>query len=282
MSPNEIHTQLQALAQQYSTADRRQRRKLLTRLLSLLQKSNLLWRGDGVNADAYASAYQTVMVKLPGQLEEYDFERISFVTWFNQQLVTEIITQSPKVWRGGSTDFELYQEAKQIAMEELLNKFEKYDSSKGTVIHWFNNILKWRIKDLYKKQSKEISRTVSLDNIFDDSDTLINEAVDTTQIPETLVRGRELLEQIRQWVEKTHPKLQKCCLQDRPEINCITLILKRLPREIEGTNEFTSSPSWKEISEELQAPVRNIRRCFHRRCLPLLKNQFPIEEYALG
>jgi hypothetical protein len=71
---------------------------------------------------------------------------------------------------------------------------------------------------LYKKQSKEISRTVSLDNIFDDSDTLINEAVDTTQIPETLVRGRELLEQIRQWVEKTHPKLQKCCLQDRPEI----------------------------------------------------------------
>jgi hypothetical protein len=119
MSPNEIHTQLQALAQQYPAADRRQRRKLITRLLSLLQKTNLLWRGDGVDADAYASAYQTVMVKLPGQLEEYDFENILFVTWFNQQLVMEIITQSPKVWRGASIDFEIYQEAKQIAMEEL-------------------------------------------------------------------------------------------------------------------------------------------------------------------
>ncbi|MGB5972493.1 MAG: hypothetical protein WBG38_04200, partial [Nodosilinea sp.] len=94
-------------------------------------------------------------------------------------------------------------------------------------------------------------------------------------------RSRELVDHIVQWIDQIRPQLEKCCLRDRADINCFTLILKRLPREIEGSfGQFTDSPSWQDIAAELEAPVRNIRYCFTKRCLPLLKNRFPIEQYV--
>lgn len=280
MYPDDVCTQLNDLAKQYSTADRRQRRKLLIQLLGLLQKADHLWRGDGVDADAYASAYQIVMLQLPRRLETNAFINLNFVIWFNQQLVSEVVSRSEKVWRGSSTEANLYREARQIATEELLKKFEHYDATKGTVINWYNNLLKWRVLDLHNRDSRNGARTISIDDNGDGAKPLA-QLKDDSQQPEECARGKELIDHICEWIDQIRPQLEKCCLRDRADINCFTLILKRLPQEVEGSfGQFTDSPSWQDIAAELEAPARNLRRCFNQRCLPLLKNRFPIEQYV--
>jgi hypothetical protein len=72
-----------------------------------------------------------------------------------------------------------------------------------------------------------------------------------------------ILEQTRHWVE-TDPsgELQNIHVQNRKEVHCQALLLRRLPPE----------KSWEEISAEFDLPISTLSSFYQRQCMPRLRN----------
>ena len=289
-----IQNQLHELIKRFHTADRRQRRKLLTRILSIAQQSDEFWQGISIDAEPYAEAYKAVMVSLPRQLSQFDPAKVSFIQWLNRLLVEETLARSSKIWRGGgNTDPAIYEEAKQITMNEILNKFEQYDPRQGSVTNWFNFILKKRILDVTKDWCGKSGREVPFDEgkhlidqpkqVMDESDNRGISLPPPSHITPDVSLIRNLINQVRQWAEEVNSELRQCCLRDRSEVNCYTLILMRLPRLIkhhQGEIEFSDVPNWEMIAMELNVPESTVRCHFKNQCIRHLKQAFPTGSYA--
>lgn len=291
-----IQSQLHELIEQFHAADRRQRRKLLTRILSIAQQFDEFWQGISIDAEPYAEAYQAVMISLPRKLSQFDPAKITFVQWLNCQLVIETLARSPKIWRGGgNTDPAIYEEAKQIAMNEILEKFEQYDLKKGSVANWFNFILKKRIYDVTKDWEGKGGREVPFNEdygeehcsnqsvqITSESGKIETDLPNFSNITSDVSLTRNLVNRIRQWAEDKHSELRQCCLRNRSDVNCYTLILMRLPRLIErqGKFEFSNVPKWEMTATELDVPESTVRCHFKNQCIHHLKQAFPAESYA--
>ncbi|MEA5467160.1 hypothetical protein [Leptothoe sp. PORK10 BA2] len=291
-----IQSQLHELIEKFHTADRCQQRKLVTRILSLAQQSDKFWQGISIDAEPYAEAYQAVMILLPRKLSQFDPSNLTFVQWLNRWLVVETLARSPKIWRGGgNTDPAIYEEAKQIAMNEILNKFKEYDSKKGSVTNWFNFILKKRILDVTKDWGGKGGREVPLNDgygeehcsnqsvqITSESDEIEFDLPNLPGVTPDISLTRNLINRIRQWAEEKHSELRQCCLRNRSEVNCYTLILMRLPRLVERQDkfEFSDVPKWEMTATELNVPESTVRCHFTNQCIRHLKQAFPDGSYA--
>ena len=76
-----IQNQLHELIKQFHTANRHQRRKLLTRILTIAQQSDEFWQGISIDAEPYAEAYKAVIISLPRHLSQFDPTKVTFVLW---------------------------------------------------------------------------------------------------------------------------------------------------------------------------------------------------------
>lgn len=274
------------LVEQFHVADRRQRRKLITQIWSLAQQSECFWQGTSIDAEPYAEAYQAVMISLPNQLGQFKpSSELTFVKWLNRLLVAETLARSSKIWREGEFKHpELYRDAKQIALKELLEKFEEYDSKKGSVTNWFNLLLRGRFIDLLRRQIKDLKMIKKIEQqIIDEKNIGEGSLPHLPEISLNFTLTRKFINQIRQWAEDKHSTLRECCLRDRREVNCFTLILMRLPKLVDrqGELEFDldNIPNWKMIALELDVPESTVRRHFKNHCLDHLKQAFPASSY---
>ena len=292
-----IQNQLHELIKRFHTADRRQRRKLLTRILMIAQQSDEFWQGISIDAEPYAEAYKAVIISLPRQLSQFDPTKVTFVLWLNRLLVEETLARSSKIWRGGgNTDPEIYEEAKQLATEELLKRFEEYDPTIGSVLNWFNSFLKNWIKRLKKEKAIKAGKETSLledhgeehftnqtDPVTDKSNEIDFGKLKLPKISPDVFLTRKFINQIRKWAEDKHSELCQCCLRDRSDVNCYTLVLMRLPRLIkhhQGEFEFSNVPNWEMIAAELNVPESTVRCHFKNHCIGYLKRAFPTGSYA--
>lgn len=288
MNPSQPPDPFSDLLNQYvqSQDNLRQRRKLKYQILGQLQQSLTLWQGEGIDADCYAQAYQFVMVRLWDKLDKFCQQQAqqprSFVDWVNAHLAIEAIDCSDNIWRDGDRDSPVYQEALQMARQQLFEKFEHYNPQLSSLTTWFNHILRYRIQDLYQQAQIGSTQPLSMDVSPDGEDYVSAKASNRLGSPSPLInlQSQELIQDFRHWVETAQARLQCQCLQNRLDINCFALIIYRLPQELnEFPEHFTDGLSWAEIAEQLGVPARNIRRHFNQRCLPLIKQGFPIQSY---
>jgi hypothetical protein len=183
-----------------------------------------------------------------------------------QKLLTKIIRLTAgKLWRE-TTPY--YQDALQQTwlyfcrnLCEATTATEPYDSTKGTIVTWLNFYLRRRLQDFYIKSQQEIATTVSATAYQsasgDRSEVLdpINNLPANPDIP-------PILELIQSWVEKDKDgELRQIHIQNRPEVNCQMLILKRLPPEV----------GWKELATEYNLTVSTLSSFYQRQCLPRLR-----------
>lgn len=311
MNPSQPPDPFSDLLNQYvqSQDNLRQRGKLQNQILGQLQQSLTLWQGEGVDADCYAQAYQFVIVRLWDKLDKFCQQQAqqprSFVDWVNAHLAIEAIDCSNNIWRGGDPNSQVYQEALQMARQQLFEDFDHYNPQLSSLTTWFNRILKYRIQDLYQQAQRQVpantfidsdiedagaasqpiqtsTQLLPMDAIPDGEDYVSTKASNGASAPSLLVnlQSQELIQDFRHWVETAQARLQCHCLQNRLDVNCFALILYRLPQEVnEFPGHFTDGLSWAEIAEQLGVPARNIRRHFNQRCLPLVKQGFPIQDY---
>ena len=127
----------------------------------------------------------------------------------------------------------------------------KRDLESHSVISWFNHSLKSHLSNY------PASNSTSTEKNNPDRTKQTPKSVETEgSSPE-----QSILEVTRQWVEADLTgDLKETHVPHRPEINCQTLILKRLP----------PSKSWEQLSTEFDLDISQLSRFFQHHCLPRL------------
>ncbi|WP_299488234.1 sigma-70 family RNA polymerase sigma factor [Acaryochloris sp. IP29b_bin.137] len=134
---------------------------------------------------------------------------------------------------------------------------EQYNPDRSSVITWLNRYLKWRLQDFRIGQQKQLARCTSV------APGAVNKNQDITNAIAAPPDTPPILENTRQWVE-TDPEgdLANAHIQNRPDVTCQVLLLRRLPPE----------QSWEKISGELGLPISTLSSFYQRQCIPRLRN----------
>lgn len=134
---------------------------------------------------------------------------------------------------------------------------EQYDPERSSVITWLNRYLKWRLQDCRINQQKHLARYSSV------APGAINKNPDITENLAAPPDTPPILETTRQWVESDpESTLRSVHIQNRPDVNCQTLLMRRLPPE----------QSWEKISAEFSLPISTLSSFYQRQCMPRLRN----------
>jgi hypothetical protein len=143
---------------------------------------------------------------------------------------------------------------------------QPYDPDRASVVTWLNAYLKRRLQDFSIASQKEQARTSS-NYIEIDKD---NKSIDIVENIEAKPDLPSLLEEVKKWVETDPQKiLRRIHLQNRPEINCQILILKRLP----------PPTAWKTLAQEFDVSSGTLSSFYQRQCLPQLREFGKSEGY---
>lgn len=158
--------------------------------------------------------------------------------------IVRLVSRSGKLWSESTPE---YEDALQQTWYYCLQNLEKYDSSRSGFITWIDNTLKWRLKDVYRAKARHSSAYLS------------SEIADRLPAPGTIP---PILEETRQWIENDPSgDLRSTHVQDRPDITCQALLLRRLPPEV----------PWKDIAQEFDIPLSTASNFYKRECLPRLR-----------
>jgi hypothetical protein len=175
--------------------------------------------------------------------------------------MVRLIEQSHKLWHENTP---YYEDALQQTWVYFCQNVcepgtgEQYDPNRSSVITWLNRYLRWRLQDCRIDQQKHMARCTS-----DLMPGVIGKTKDTTANLAAPPDIPPILEQTRHWVE-TDPsgELQNIHVQNRKEVHCQALLLRRLPPE----------KSWEEISAEFDLPISTLSSFYQRQCMPRLRN----------
>ena len=184
---------------------------------------------------------------------------------FNRQKsltqIVRLIGQSRKLWFENTP---YYEDALQQTWAFFCQNVcepgtgEQYDPSRSSVITWLNQYLKWRLKDFRKAYQTQRGQTMSTWTsgiIPKTSDPTVN-LVAPPEIP-------PILEDTRRWAEiDLTGELASTHIQDRPDVTCQALILKRLPPET----------PWEQLSTEFDISISTLSSFYQRQCMPRLRS----------
>lgn len=183
-------------------------------------------------------------------------------TIYRSQSLTQIIRliqQSGKLWREATRDYEdALQQTWVYFCRNLCEATtgQAYDPNQANVITWLNAYLKRRLQDYrvetWEQQAKTVAPMISASGELLDP-------VDNLPAP---APTPPILEEIRAWVQADiGAKLRRTYIRDRPEINCQTLILRRLPPET----------PWETLATEFNISSGTLSSFYQRQCLPRLR-----------
>jgi DNA-directed RNA polymerase specialized sigma24 family protein len=181
-----------------------------------------------------------------------------------QRLLTEIIRQvqrSGKVWRDYQIPLEQYHEALQSTWIWFCQNIEKYDPMRANPITWFNCILKFRIKDIRRKQVQYEMHFQPNCCCHGSSDKMLD-LIDRLPAPE-LDQSEEMLTDLCTWLDEDRSNLVQKTVRNYPEINVYVLITRRLPTE--------HQVSWQVLSQEFGVSVSTLSSFYQRQCVPVLR-----------
>lgn len=131
---------------------------------------------------------------------------------------------------------------------------DPYDSTKASVITWINAYLKRRLQDNYQAVAEQQAKTLSWQpSDLDDSADPIAQLPARPDVP-------PILDEIQAWLERDGKQLRRIHVRDRPEINCLVLIQRRLPPET----------SWEQLAQEFGVAIATLSNFYQRECFPRL------------
>jgi hypothetical protein len=182
-----------------------------------------------------------------------------------QRCLTKIIRlTSGKLWR---ENVAYYQDALQQTWIYFCqnvcekNTGERYDPDRSSVVTWLNYYLRRRLQDGFIDTQKQQARTASVQTRASASngpDEIINPVDSLPASPDV----PPILDEVRTWAEAdSSGELRRVHIEGYPQVNCQTLILRRLPPET----------SWKGISDEFGVAVPTLSSFYQRQCLPRLR-----------
>lgn len=202
-----------------------------------------------------------------------------------KQLLVWIMQQSGNIWRSGEVS-EVYQEALSRTWVSFHEKLDQYDPERASPVVWFNDTLKYKIKDVEREIAKaESKRARPLTDVENEELDLTGNIADSHPEPDPNVEASNLLEQIHQWLEQEKKSLQQKRMANRPDVDCYFLILSRLPVASNQLGQFEDGKTWDELARNLQdsdlpsLTPKQIQRYYNEKCLPYLQKFLQSQGY---
>ncbi len=188
-----------------------------------------------------------------------------------QRALTRIIRlTSKKLWRESTPHYEdaLQQTWVYFCQNicEANTADHPYDPTRGTVSTWLNAYLKRRLQDGYIRDQETRHRAAPAKTLTSDPDHPKNPVEDVAAPPDL----PPILETVQLWVERdASGDLCATHIEGHPQVNCQTLILRRMPPE----------QGWKDLSAEFGLPISTLSSFYQRQCLPRLRKFGESEGY---
>jgi DNA-directed RNA polymerase specialized sigma24 family protein len=139
---------------------------------------------------------------------------------------------------------------------EATTAAQPYDPDRASVLTWINAYIKMRTLDAlldkeWQQRNYAYSPPSTAENPLDPIDLLPA----PSEVP-------PILQELRQWLSDYQTSLCRIHIRDRPQADCHTLILRRLPPE---------ETPWKTLAQEFDIPEPTLRSFYRQKCLPRLK-----------
>lgn len=190
-----------------------------------------------------------------------------------QRNLTKIIRLiSPRLWR---ESVPYYQDALQQTWVFFCQNIceagtgEAYNAARGTVVTWLNYYLKRRLQDGFIQVQQQKVRTAASYARVEKSGGQggIIDPIDNLPAPESVP---PILDAVQEWATAdVSGELRRVHIEGHPQVNCQTLILRRLPPE----------SSWQALSAEFNLSVSTLSSFYQRQCLTRLRKFGAAEGY---
>lgn len=178
------------------------------------------------------------------------------------QQILSAMDRSDKLWRGAGVPRDLYEEALQNNWLWFTTNLAKYDPSRATVMHWFNQYLKWSISELQRKQAREHKRRWQ-----PQAEGAVTSVEDLAAPPissEGLEEFSKSLKRVKDCVSDHQRQLRRRSMQGRPDVSCDRIMAALLDR-IEQT-AVTQAADPGDMFAQLAADWQLDRDVFRRFC----------------
>ncbi len=130
-----------------------------------------------------------------------------------------------------------------------------YNPERSSLPTWINAHIRWRILDYRLEKSRENQIRAQGKVMHDGSEIDPIPRIPASPDPPPI------LQDVQAWLERDVQILRRVHLRDRPDINCYTLIPRRLPPET----------CWKQLAQTFEITESTLQGFYRRECLPRLR-----------
>jgi hypothetical protein len=161
---------------------------------------------------------------------------------------------------------DVYEEALARTWVWFGENFHRYDPEQASFVTWFNNKLKWVIREVIREQAVEQGRRIQS---LKDSDGEVIDLADFLPAPD-LDRWEETLQEWMDLVQQDSGKqLRNCRMRDYPHINGQTLLLQILTA-LRDSGEVP----WDDLAQGMEVDRTALIKFCKSRCLSCFKALF--------
>jgi tetratricopeptide (TPR) repeat protein len=174
-----------------------------------------------------------------------------------------LVQSSGRLWRPPGVNHDLYHEVLSDLWVYIFENFHKYDPSRGSVMSWINNRLKWNLKTKQLQHWEKLQR-----QLLDRHDRAnIAEVADTYHA--------DIAEVAKHWWENRSLS-QAIHIRHRPDLNCYEFFQDMIGLSCEPDKwlEQRDRSSYRAMSEYYQVPLPTIASFWVNNCLPFIRQLF--------
>jgi hypothetical protein len=161
---------------------------------------------------------------------------------------------------------DIYEEALARTWVWFGENFHNYDPEQASFVTWFNNKLKWVIREVIREQTVEQGRRIQPPK---DSEGEAIDLADFLPAPD-IDRWEETLQE---WIDLVHKdsdkQLRNCRMRDYPQMNCQTLLLQILT----ALRDLGEVP-WDDLAQRMEVDRTALIKFCRSRCSSCFRQLF--------
>lgn len=197
-----------------------------------------------------------------------------------QQRLLSSMDQSSRIWQSPGTPRDLYEEALQENWLWFIDNLANYDSSRASVMVWFNQRLTWRISDLQRQRYREAQKLWQpVPNIEGQVLTVEDLSSEYSQQSSSSNAFQIRLSYLKRCVGDHQQQLRRCAMRDRPDISCDRILAALFEQVDQAPSSTALSDVFAQVAARWQVDRNAFRRFCSSSCFKLVR-QFDADDFA--
>ena len=192
------------------------------------------------------------------QIEQQQKEGEQYSPNHVRSLIVDIMRSSRMMLRSASVSQDILAEAYSRTWKWFFKNLPQYAPEIASFVTWFNNKLRWKIRDILREEADRQKREMSID-AGDSGKPFELPAPAPVQWKDT----------IRDWLDTLETHQAEFCrrrMRESPQVDCYKTLSQALQNLLETDDE-----SWEAIATQFSIQAPSLQRFCRSRCYPIFK-----------